>query len=106
MNIKLNFFEVFSLSTAKLPYVHEITNDGHIKHDECIDYCLSYAFGKCKKTHSIRYCQYSNLYSFFDELESILPTEVQQLLNDKKKLLYYLAHQTRKIFFNMQVQVN
>ncbi|RHZ77157.1 hypothetical protein Glove_184g91 [Diversispora epigaea] len=58
-------------------------------------------------THNIRCCQCSNLYSFFDELESILSTEEKQLLNDKKeKLFHYYAHQTRKVFLNAQVQAN
>ena len=61
----------------KREYVREINveSNGYIKHDECIDYCLPYAFGECKKTHSIRCYQCLNLYSFFDELELILSTE-------------------------------
>src|SRR6266487_4674024 len=93
----------------KREYVRKISveSNGHIKHDECIDHCLPYAFGECEKTHSIRCCQCSNFYSFFDELESILPTEEKQLLNNKKeKLLHYFAHQTRKVFLNAQVQAN
>jgi len=93
----------------KREYVREISieSNGHIEHDECIDHCLPYAFGECNKVHSIRCSQCSKLYSFFDESESIFPTEKRQLLNDKKeKLLYYLAHQTRKVYLNAQVQAN
>ena len=54
----------------KREYVCEINveSNGYIKHDECIDHCLPYTFDVCKETHSIRYCQCSKLYSFFDKL--------------------------------------
>ena len=87
----------------KREYVREIhvKNNGHIEHDKCIDYYLLYAFEECTKTHIIRCYHCSKLYSFFDELESIIPIEEKQLIDDKKeKLLHYFTHQTRKVYLN------
>ncbi|UZO28016.1 uncharacterized protein OCT59_021561 [Rhizophagus irregularis] len=81
----------------KREYVCEISieSNGHTEHDEYIGHCLPYAFGECNKMHSIRCSHCPKLYSFFDKLESILPAEEIQLIDDKKeKLLHYLAHRT------------
>ena len=58
----------------KREYVCEIhvKNNVSIKYDEYIDYYLSYAFREYTKTYTIRCCHYLKLYSFFDELKSII----------------------------------
>ncbi|RGB39733.1 hypothetical protein C1646_754231 [Rhizophagus diaphanus] len=85
----------------KREYIREISveSNGHAENDECIDHYLPYAFGKYNKMHGIRCSHCPKLYSFFDELESILPAEEIQLIDNKKeKLLHYLAYQTRKMY--------
>ena len=93
----------------KREYVCEICveNNGKIEHKECIDHCLPYAFGICDKVHTLRCSECSKFYIFFDELQDIVPVDQIQSLDEKKeRLLYYLAHQTRKVYLNAQFQAS
>jgi len=73
----------------KREYVREICveNNGKIEHKECIDHCLLYAFGIYDKMHILRCSECSKFYSFFDELQEIIPVDQVQVLDEKKEQL-------------------
>src|SRR4051794_7520401 len=77
-----------------------INQDGTILHDNCINYCLLYAFGECNQFHTSR-C--TNCDEFFLFLNSHIPSDQKIKLDQiKEHLKYYLSHQTRKVFLNAQ----
>ncbi|CAJ0895104.1 3365_t:CDS:2 [Entrophospora sp. SA101] len=43
----------------------EINNDGTIQHNNCINHCLTFAFGICTQPHTTICLKCSQLYEFF-----------------------------------------
>ena len=85
-------------------YVNEF---GVATHDECINHCLLFAFGDCKLKHSQRCTQCFQLFDLFDELKIQFRTDFfEQLEQYQDQLVYYLAHQTRKIYLNAQFKAS
>ncbi len=68
---------------------------------------MLYAFGDCKLEHSQKCSQCCQLFDLFDELNVQLGTELsEQLEQYQDQLLYYLAHQTRKVYLNAQFKAS
>jgi hypothetical protein len=68
---------------------------------------LLYAFGDCKLEHSQKCLQCCQLFDLFDELNIQLGTELsEQLEQYQDQLLYYLIHQTRKVYLNAQFKAS
>ena len=85
-------------------YVNEF---GITTHNECINHCLMFAFGDCKLKHSQTCTQCSQLFDLFDELKVQFGMEFfEQLEQYQDQLIYYLAHQTRKIYLNTQFKAS
>jgi hypothetical protein len=77
--------------------------DGRIDHNSCISHCLLYAFGECTSKHEARCPDCNQLFDFLDFiLDSVSPSIHFQIMEYKEKLLYYLSHQTRKVYLNAQ----
>src|SRR5215204_6010398 len=68
-------------------------------HDLCINHCLLYAFGECNASHTHACDKCQEIFLFFEELKSKLNT---CLLEFQNRLLYYISHQTRKVYLNAQ----
>lgn len=80
-----------------------VKSDGLIDHDPCISHCLLYAFGECTNEHETRCSDCDQLFDFLDFMfESVSPDIHSQITDYKEKLLYYLSHQTRKVYLNAQ----
>jgi hypothetical protein len=79
-----------------------VTDHGTTSHDLCVNHCLLYAFGECNDphTHTCNKCQ--EVFKLFEDLKinlNIYHDEIQEYQN---RLLYYIAHQTRKVYLNAQ----
>ena len=80
-----------------------INLDGTTDHVNCINHCLQYAFGECMQSHSNRCKKCDQLFDFFNKIKEILPLEHHPILEEsKEKLVYFFAHQARKIYLNSQ----
>ena len=85
-------------------YINEL---GIVTHNECINHCLLFAFGDCKLEHSQRCLQCFQLFDLFDKLRVQFGTDFfEQLGQYQDQLIYYLAHQTRKIYLNAQFKAS
>jgi len=95
----------------KKDYVNEIKYNidanGQLRHDDYLDHCLIYAFGECGEEHTLRCVNCLKFYNFFEKIIKLLPEdELEKVRNYKEKLYYYLAHQTRKVYLNSQLNSN
>ena len=84
-----------------------VNNKEIIKHNPCISYCLLWAFGVCTEnyTHASQEC--AKLFTFFNHLKNQLFTDLYEDLDEYQNyLLYYLAHQARKVYLNAQFNAN
>ncbi len=80
--------------------------DSHIDHNSCISHCLPYTFGKCISKYETQYSDCDQLFEFLDFLyKSVSPNSYFQIIESKEKLLYYLLHQIRKKYLNVQFKV-
>ena len=80
-----------------------VNENGTASHTNCINHCLLFAFGDCKLEHSQRYSQCFQFFDLFDKLRVQFGTDFfEQLGQYQDQLIYYLAHQTRKIYLNVQ----
>ncbi|RHZ48652.1 hypothetical protein Glove_543g12 [Diversispora epigaea] len=80
-----------------------VTDRGISLHNLCINHCLQYAFNECNTSHPHVCIECQELFQFFQNLKTNLEQscheEVQEYYN---KILYYYAHQTRKVYLNAQ----
>ncbi|RHZ68667.1 hypothetical protein Glove_294g61 [Diversispora epigaea] len=84
-----------------------ITKSGMTFHNPYINYCLLYAFGNCTENHNQTCNECQELFSLFENIRSYIDsTNYEELEDLKNHLLYYLAHQTRKVYLNTQFNVN
>ena len=93
----------------KRDYERELTisQQGIINHYSCIDHCLPYAFGICIETHTSRCENCAKFYNFFKNISTQIDSTKLELLHHlKQKLIFYMAHQTRKYYLNAQVHAN
>src|SRR5256885_7949598 len=93
----------------KRDYERELTvnQQGKMNYDNGIDHCLPYAFGTCTDTHTSRYENCTRFYDFFKNLSTQIESTKLELLNNlQQKLIFYMAHQTRKCYLNAQVYAN
>jgi len=83
-----------------------IGENGELKHDKYLDHCLPFAFGVCNEEHNLRCKGCLKFYNFFEKIVlPLLPeNELENIENHRQKLYYYLAHQTRKVYLNTQLQ--
>ncbi|GBB86173.1 hypothetical protein RclHR1_12610005 [Rhizophagus clarus] len=85
----------------------EIAANGTVIHNECISHCLPYAFGVCTESHSHECVGYGQLFAIFYQLKNDIPTTLHTELDEyQEHLLYYLAHQMRKVYLNTQFNAN
>ncbi len=76
-------------------------------HDPCINHCLLYAFGQCVEHHTSTCNECQEFFNFFIDIKAYSNEMNHNDLQDMKEhLLYYLAHQTRKIYLNAQFNAN
>jgi hypothetical protein len=93
----------------KINYENEIKieNDGQPHHDPCISHCLAYAFGICTDLHETICSNCNEFWILFKDLYDILGETSKNILEDAQdKLIYYLSHQTRKVYLNFQFTFN
>jgi hypothetical protein len=84
-----------------------VTPHGTTFHDTCINHCLLYAFGQCNESHTRTCNDCQTLFQFFDILIANTDISDHEELEDLcDHLLYYLAHQTRKVYLNAQFNAN
>ncbi|PKB96579.1 hypothetical protein RhiirA5_470704 [Rhizophagus irregularis] len=84
-----------------------VNNKGITEHNPCISYCLLWAFGVCTEQHTHASQEYAKLFTFFNRLKNQLSTDLHEDLDEyQNHLLYYLAHQVRKVYLNAQFNAN
>ena len=83
-----------------------IGENGELKHDKYLDHCLLYAFGECNGEHNLRYTNCLKFHNFFEKLITLLPENELENIKIYRQKLYYLAHQTRKVYLNTQLRSN
>ncbi|PKY33820.1 hypothetical protein RhiirB3_453052, partial [Rhizophagus irregularis] len=84
-----------------------INNKGITEHNPCISYCLLWAFGVCTEQHIHASQECAKLFTFFNRLKNQLSTDLHEDLDEyQNHLLYYLAHQVRKVYLNAQFNAN
>ncbi|GBC40355.2 hypothetical protein GLOIN_2v1790148 [Rhizophagus irregularis DAOM 181602=DAOM 197198] len=85
----------------------EIAVNGTVAHNACISHCLPYAFGTCTESHSHECVECGQLFAIFYQLKNDTPITLHNELEEyQEHLLYYLAHQTRKVYLNTQFNAN
>jgi len=81
--------------------------NGTVVHNACISHCLPYAFGTCTESHSHECVECGQLFAIFHQLKADTPITLHIELDEyHEHLLYYLAHQTRKVYLNAQFNAN
>ncbi|EXX69092.1 hypothetical protein RirG_099080 [Rhizophagus irregularis DAOM 197198w] len=84
-----------------------VTSNGIAFHDPCINHCLLYAFNQCTESHTFTCNECQEFFNFFADIEAHSnETNYNDLQDMKEHLLYYLAHQTRKVYLNAQFNAN
>ncbi|UZO02953.1 uncharacterized protein OCT59_023366 [Rhizophagus irregularis] len=84
-----------------------VTSNGKTSHDLCINHCLLYAFNQCTESHTLTCNECQEFFNFFADIKTHSnETNYNDLLDMKEHLLYYLAHQTRKVYLNAQFNAN
>ncbi|RHZ86975.1 hypothetical protein Glove_41g97 [Diversispora epigaea] len=84
-----------------------VTKSGMTFHNPYINHCLLYAFGNCTENHNQTCNECQELFSLFENIRSYIDsTNYEELEDLKNHLLYYLAHQTRKVYLNAQFNAN
>ena len=77
--------------------------DYHTSHNSCINHCLLYAFGECNASHTYACDECQEIFQFFQYLKVNLdPSYHEEIQELRDRILYYLAHQTRKTYLNAQ----
>ncbi|UZO10465.1 uncharacterized protein OCT59_002047 [Rhizophagus irregularis] len=85
----------------------EIAVNGTVAHNACISHCLPYAFGTYTESHSHECVKCGQLFAIFYQLKNDTPITLHNELEEyQEHLLYYLAHQTRKVYLNTQFNAN
>jgi hypothetical protein len=79
-----------------------VTDRGMTSHDLCINHCLLYAFGECDASHTHTCDKCQELFLFFEELKLKLNICHEEIHEYQNRLLYYISHQTRKVYLNAQ----
>lgn len=85
-------------------YGNELIIDdlGNVKHDNCIEHCLNFAFGDCNEHHPISCENCSQIDLIFQKILQFTPNEKSQIIELREKLQYFWAHQARKTYLNAQ----
>ncbi|RHZ77854.1 hypothetical protein Glove_170g35 [Diversispora epigaea] len=72
-------------------------------HNLCINHYLLYAFGECNTIHTYTCIECQELFQFFQDLKINLNISYyEEILEYQNRILYYLVHQTCKIYLNTQ----
>jgi len=79
-----------------------VTDRGITFHDPCINHCLLYAFGECDVLHTYTCNKCQEVFKFFEDLKTNLDTYHDEIQEHQDRLLYYIAHRTRKVYLNAQ----
>ncbi|RHZ55139.1 hypothetical protein Glove_420g6 [Diversispora epigaea] len=84
-----------------------VTKSGITFHNPCINHCLLYALGNCTEHHDQTCDECQGLFSLFENIKNYVDsTNYEEIEDLKDHLLYYLAHQTRKVYLNAQFNAN
>ena len=89
----------------KKDYENELKVDsfGHIQHVACINHCMPYAFEVCSQLHTETCDNCESFFRLFAKIKENIPSDFHADLEElQDHLLYYLAHQTRKVYLNAQ----
>jgi hypothetical protein len=115
---------LFIINKIKKTYINEIENlcrylkkfyeqelkvatNGTVIHNKCISHCFPYSFGICTESHSDECVECGKLFTIFRKLKIDIPITLHDELDEYlDHLLYYLAHQTRKVYLNSQFNAN
>ena len=85
----------------------EIAVNGTVSHNACISHCLPYAFGICTELHDRECVECEQLFEIFRQLKTDISITLHNELDEYyEHLLYYLAHQIRKVYLNAQFNAN
>ncbi|RGB23376.1 hypothetical protein C1646_774587 [Rhizophagus diaphanus] len=80
-----------------------VTDHGFTSHSSYINHCLLYAFGECNESHTYICNKCQEIFQFFQDLkDSLNPSCHKEIQEFQDRILYYLAHQTRKTYLNAQ----
>jgi hypothetical protein len=80
-----------------------VTERGFTSHSTCINHCLLYAFGECNESHTYICNECQEIFRFFQDLkDSLNLLHHEEIQEFQDRILYYLAHQTRKTYLNSQ----
>ncbi|GET01677.1 hypothetical protein GLOIN_2v1880126 [Rhizophagus clarus] len=83
-----------------------VTNHEFTSHNSCINHCLLYVFDECNESHTYICNECQETFQFFQDLkDSLNPSCHEEIQEFQACILYYLAHQTRKIYLNAQFNV-
>ena len=78
-----------------------INENSTISHSDTINYCLLYAFGECNASHTCVCNECQEVFQFFQDLKNNLNSSYHEEIQEyQDRILYYLAHQTRKTYLN------
>jgi hypothetical protein len=80
----------------------KVLPDGYLNHNSCLNHCLLFAFNECQEEHSFFCEKCSSIFIFFNELKELFPDNINELQEYEDKLMFYIAHQLRKIYLNSQ----
>jgi hypothetical protein len=84
-----------------------ISDKGITNHNSCISYCLLWAFGVCEEQHTHASQECAKLFTFFKCLKDQFSADLHEDLDEyQNHLLYFLAHQARKVYLNAQFNAN
>ncbi|RGB33245.1 hypothetical protein C1646_761906 [Rhizophagus diaphanus] len=79
-----------------------VTDRGVISYDPCINHCLLYAFGECNASHTCICNGCQEVFQFFQDLKTNLNSTYHEEIQEyQDRILYYLAHQTRKTYLRV-----
>lgn len=85
----------------------KVSLKGISEHDPCISYCMLYAFGVCNKEHTYVSEDVGELVYLFSDMRSNIRQDLYKELDEYyDHLVYYLAHQVRKVYLNAQFNAN
>jgi len=80
-----------------------VTDRGITSHNPCINHCLLYAFSECDTPHTYICNECQEIFQFFQDLKVSLDISYHEEIQEfQDRILYYLAHQTRKTYLNAQ----
>ncbi|RIB27555.1 hypothetical protein C2G38_2160165 [Gigaspora rosea] len=72
-------------------------------HTETLEHCLLYAFGDCSEQYTSNCKNCNKISKLFDELIKKILQNIEFIIENRKKLQYYISHQAHKMYLNTQL---